>query len=518
MGDRRIQRVLLRPLDVDVEGDGLEPLARVVGHVAQALVAQDVGPGAVDDGAVRLEQVAQGLGVGGREGQRVACVGGTERVAQRVVGGLELRGIDPLEVRRGALGAAASRGRSLDLVRAHRVGLDRKNLVDPALGVRSPEIAPRNASAHSVAGSGPMTRPPIARTLMSSCSTPWRALYVSWPSRPGRRGLVGRITAPMPEPQTRIPRSASPADRLADGREVGVVVGGSEPSPPRSISSCPGGQAPSFARSSSLNSAPPWSAANATRIESPRCLCGEARAATRPWKPSRTTCRPTSCHGLRGVAECLQDRAGRRGRPEVVDADDRARVARVALPAEGDAGLDGDSLAHRGREHRLAVGGVLGLEDLPARQRDDPRRDALGLQGFGGLEGQVDLGAGGDRSGRASAARGVAQDVPAAAHAVARKLSGARQGRQLLAGQRQGDRPRRPDRAAPPRAPRPRRSRWRRPVGRTTGWGSRAGRRSARPAGGSGRPRRGPRSRASRRRSRAGSRAPRSGPRRACSR
>ena len=40
-----------------------------------------------------------------------------------------------------------------------------------------------------------------------------------------------------------------------------------------------------------------------------------------------------------------------------------------------------------------------------------------------------------------AAARGLAQDVPAAADALARELRRARQGRQLLAGERQGDRP-----------------------------------------------------------------------------
>jgi hypothetical protein len=36
-------------------------------------------------------------------------------------------------------------------------------------------VAPRKATMHSQAGSGPITREPRVRTFMSSCSTPWWA-------------------------------------------------------------------------------------------------------------------------------------------------------------------------------------------------------------------------------------------------------------------------------------------------------------------------------------------------------
>jgi len=36
-------------------------------------------------------------------------------------------------------------------------------------------VAPRNATMHSHAGSGPITRDPSVMTFMSSCSTPWWA-------------------------------------------------------------------------------------------------------------------------------------------------------------------------------------------------------------------------------------------------------------------------------------------------------------------------------------------------------
>ena len=90
---------------------------------------------------------------------------------------------------------------------------------------------------------------------------------------------------------------------------------------------------------------------------------------------------------------------------------------------------------------------------------------------------------------RARPPRRVAQHVPAATHALARLLGRAGQHRELLAGECQRHRP-----VAPLDGQRPggRRSRWRRPAGRTTGSGSPAAPRSARPAGGSGRPRRGP--------------------------
>ena len=61
---------------------------------------------------------------------------------------------------------------------------------------------------------------------MSSCSTPWRAEYVSWQTAARiPRILFAATEAPTPEPQTRTPRSAPPAWRtLAElARLVGVV-------------------------------------------------------------------------------------------------------------------------------------------------------------------------------------------------------------------------------------------------------------------------------------------------------
>ena len=128
---------------------------------------------------------------------------------------------------------------------------------------------------------------------------------------------------------------------------------------------------PAAASSSSLRAAPAWSAANATRIGRP-LSCGPDRttasdrrpdrrgrerrlaaaaapaggpargsAAGRGPSPSRTP-RATSATRSDGEPELLEDRPGRRRRPEVVEPDDRALVAGPAVPAERDTGLDGD--------------------------------------------------------------------------------------------------------------------------------------------------------------------------------
>jgi len=47
---------------------------------------------------------------------------------------------------------------------------------------------------------------------MSSCSTPWCALYVSWQTAVRMpRILFAATDAPTPDPQMRIPRSAWPS-------------------------------------------------------------------------------------------------------------------------------------------------------------------------------------------------------------------------------------------------------------------------------------------------------------------
>ena len=111
----------------------------------------------------------------------------------------------------------------------------------------------------------------------------------------------------------------------------------------------------------------------------------------RPRRPSRTTRPGDVGDAVGGEPELLEDRAGRRRRAEVVEPDDRALVADPALPAERDAGLDADPLADGRRQDRVAVRLVLALEALPARERDDAGRDAVGLERLGRRERQLEL-------------------------------------------------------------------------------------------------------------------------------
>ena len=144
---------------------------------------------------------------------------------------------------------------------------------------------------------------------------------------------------------------------------------------------------------------------------------------------------------LRGEAEVLE--YGRPGstRPEVVDADDRALVAHVALPAERDPGLDAQPLPDPRREDLVAVGGRLEVEQLPARQRHDPRPDALGGERIGGRDGQRQLRPRReeDQLDRLWAAARLADDVAAPGDAVAGPGGGLGQRRELLTGQGEGD-------------------------------------------------------------------------------
>ena len=124
----------------------------------------------------------------------------------------------------------------------------------------------------------------------------------------------------------------------------------------------------------------------------------------------------------------------------MIEPDDRAGVADPALPAERDADLDADPRVHIGWQDRVAIGLVLEVEPLPARQRHDARRDALGLERLGRREGQLELRARPDQDQLRVPARRLAQDVAAAVDALAREPVRAGQGRQLLAGEGERDR------------------------------------------------------------------------------
>ena len=77
-----------------------------------------------------------------------------------------------------------------------------------------------------------------------------------------------------------------------------------------------------------------------------------------------------------GETELLDEHLQRRRRAERVHADDRSAVADVAVPAERRRLLDRDPRLHRRRQHLVAVGLRLAVEELPARHADDARADA----------------------------------------------------------------------------------------------------------------------------------------------
>src|SRR6185295_19924851 len=110
-------------------------------------------------------------------------------------------------------------------------------------------------------------------------------------------------------------------------------------------------------------------------------------------------------------------------------------------------GLDRDAPADAARDDRLAVGLVLGVEQLPARERDDARRDrgVAALEELGGLEGELELRARRDEEQLRRPARVLAacraEDIAAARNPFGGELGGARERRQLLACQGQRDRP-----------------------------------------------------------------------------
>ena len=259
------------------------------------------------------------------------------------------------------------------------------------------EPRPRNASEHSTAGSIPMTLAPSVSTFMSSCSTPWCArVRVVADRGPDAAHLVGRDRRPHAgpadqDPPVRVPLLDREAQPLGEVRVVVLGVGPVAAEVDQLVLAR--GQPGELARtSSSLNSAPgvvggehdahrrPGRAGRRSIPESPVRASGARRAATqrlrRPWRPSRTTRRPDVGHAVDREAELLEDRPGGGARPEVVDPDDRALVADVALPAQRHARLDGYALRHRRRQDLVAVRLVLRLEPLPARQAHDPRRDA----------------------------------------------------------------------------------------------------------------------------------------------
>lgn len=88
----------------------------------------------------------------------------------------------------------------------------------------------------------------------------------------------------------------------------------------------------------------------------------------------------------------------------------------------------------------LSVGPVLGREPLPARQRHDPRRDAVGLECVAGGDGDLHLRAGAHQDDLGGAAGGLGQHVTAPGDALCRPELRAVEHGQVLAGQRESGR------------------------------------------------------------------------------
>src|SRR3954451_662899 len=97
-----------------------------------------------------------------------------------------------------------------------------------------------------------------------------------------------------------------------------------------------------------------------------------------------------------GEAELGLDVAERRRLSKGTHTHDRALPTDVPLPAEGRSLLDRDPGGDLRRQHLVAVGLVLLLEDLPAGEADDAGAD-LAPQLLMSPERELDLAAGGDQ-------------------------------------------------------------------------------------------------------------------------
>ena len=83
---------------------------------------------------------------------------------------------------------------------------------------------------------------------------------------------------------------------------------------------------------------------------------------------------------LRREAVLLKQSGAVHGLAKVIEGDDPSGLANPAVPRKRNAGLDSHACANRRGEDRLAVGLVLVLKPLNARNRDNARGNSLGLQ------------------------------------------------------------------------------------------------------------------------------------------
>src|SRR4051794_2457240 len=114
-----------------------------------------------------------------------------------------------------------------------------------------------------------------------------------------------------------------------------------------------------------------------------------------------------------GEAELGLDVRERRRLSKSTHTHDRALRTGIALPAESRALLDRHAGGDPRRQHLVAVGLVLLLEDLPAGKADHTGAD-LALQLLVSTEGELDLAAGGDQDQLRLAVLGIGEHVTAA--------------------------------------------------------------------------------------------------------
>ena len=142
-------------------------------------------------------------------------------------------------------------------------------------------------------------------------------------------------------------------------------------------------------------------------------------------------------HTIGGEAEPLQQLLEGSGRPEGVHADDRATVTDVPVPAHGGRLLDGDPGRHGRREHLVAVGLVLPVEQLPTGHAHHPGGDALGSELLASGHRKLHLRTGGEQEDVRGAGGSVGKHVGAPRHARGRAERGTVEGGESLPGEDQ---------------------------------------------------------------------------------
>lgn len=137
-------------------------------------------------------------------------------------------------------------------------------------------------------------------------------------------------------------------------------------------------------------------------------------------------------HLFCGYPKRLGDRVTWGGDAEAVDADGDSVAADVALPAEGCSGFHRDARGDGGGQDGVAVGFVLGVEEVEARHVDYTSGNPFAFEHRGGGERGVHFGAGGDED-RAGSRRTLFKHVAALQYALRVAEVRAVEGGQVLA-------------------------------------------------------------------------------------